>query len=117
MILQKSLSKETRINGNAGILFAGNTSTGVIGTENTRGQVYTYGLSILHDIDNRLTLGGEIYGAYTDSGDLGRSQLQGMFGGQYNVRKNIALCFGLLGGVYVASPRIGGQMGLSVDFP
>jgi hypothetical protein len=66
---------------------------------------------------SRLTLGGEIYGAYTDSGDLGRSQLQGMFGGQYNVRKNIALCFGLLGGDYVASPRVGGQLGLSVDFP
>jgi hypothetical protein len=117
VILQKSLSKETRINGNAGILFAGNTSTGVIGTENTRGQVYTYGLSILHDLNDRITLGGEVYGAYTDSGDLGRSQLQGMFGGRYNVRKNIALCFGLLGGVYVASPRLGGQIGLSVDFP
>jgi hypothetical protein len=117
VMLQKSLSEKTKINGNVGILFAGNTSTGDIGTENTRGQVFTYGLSLLHDLNDRVTLGGEIYGAYTDSGDLGRSQLQGMFGGQYNVRKNIALCFGLLGGVYVASPRIGGQLGLSVDFP
>jgi hypothetical protein len=117
VMLQKSLSSKTRINGNGGVLFAGNTSTGVIGTENTRGQVYTYGFSVLHDLNPRITLGAELYGAYTDSGDLGRSQLQGMFGGQYNVRKNIALCFGLLGGVYVASPRIGGQLGLSVDFP
>ena len=117
MLQKKSLSEKTKINGNVGILFAGNTSTGDIGTENTRGQVFTYGLSLLHDLNDRVTLGGEIYGAYTDSGDLGRSQLQGMFGGQYNVRKNIALCFGLLGGVYVASPRIGGQLGLSVDFP
>ena len=115
--MQKSLSKETRINGNVGILFAGNTSTGVIGTENTRGQVYTYGLSLLHDLNDRLSLGGEIYGAYTDSGDLGRSQLQGMLGGQYSVRKNVALCFGLLGGVYIASPRIGVQIDVSVDFP
>lgn len=117
VMIQKSLSEKTRVNGNVGLLFAGNTSTGVIGTENTRGQVYTYGFSLLHDFNDRFTLGGEIYGAYTDSGSLGRTQLQGMAGGQYSLRKNIQLCFGLLGGVYVASPRIGGQLGLSIDFP
>ena len=117
VMLQKSFSEKTRINGNGGLLFAGNTSTGAIGTENTRGQVYTGGLSLLHDFNERITVGAEVYGAYTDSGDLGRTQLQAMVGGQYNVRKGIALCFGLLGGVYVASPRIGGQVGVSVDFP
>jgi hypothetical protein len=117
VMLQKSLSKKTRINGNGGFLFAGNTSTGALGTQNTRGQVYTGGLSILHDFNDRITLGSEVYGAYTDSGDLGRTQLQAMVGGQYNVRKGVSLCVGLLGGVYVASPRIGGQIGLSVDFP
>jgi hypothetical protein len=117
VMLQKSLSPKTRLNANTGLLFAGNTSTGVIGTQNTRGQVFTGGLSALHDVNDRLTLGSEIYGAYTDSGSLGRTQLQAMAGGQYTLRKGIALCFGLLGGVYVASPRIGGQIGLSVDFP
>jgi len=117
VMLQKSLSKKTRINGNVGFLFAGNTSTGALGTQNTRGQVYTGGFSILHDFNDLITLGGEVYGAYTDSGDLGRTQLQAMLGGQYSVRKGVALCFGLLGGVYVASPRIGGQIGLSIDFP
>jgi hypothetical protein len=117
VMLQKSLSAKTRLTGDGGILFAGNTSTGVVGTENTRGQVFTYGASLLHDFNDRITLGVELYGAYTDSGDLGRAQLQGMFGGQYTVRKGLALCFGLLGGAYVASPRLGGQLGLSVDFP
>jgi hypothetical protein len=117
VMLQKSFSEKTRINGNTGFLFAGNTSTGALGTQNTRGQVFTGGLSILHDVSDRLTLGSEVYGAYTDSGTLGRTQLQAMFGGQYTMRKGLALCFGLLGGVYVASPRIGGQIGLSVDFP
>jgi hypothetical protein len=117
VMLQKSFSEKTRINGNGGLLFAGNTSTGDIGTQNTRGQVYTYGLSILHDFNDRITLGPELYGAYTDSGNLGRTQLQAMAGGQYTMRKGLVLCFGLLGGVYVASPRIGGQIGLSVDFP
>ncbi len=114
---QKSLSEKTRINGNAGFLFAGNTSTGVVGTTNTRGHVYVGGLSTLHDVRTWLTLGGEIYGAYASNGNLGRSQLQGMVGGQYAVRNGMALCFGLLGGKYVASPRIGGQIGFSMDFP
>jgi hypothetical protein len=40
-----------------------------------------------------------------------------MAGGQYAVRNGLTLCFGLLGGKYVASPQIGGQIGFSVDFP
>jgi hypothetical protein len=116
-MLQKSFSKKTRINGDSGLLFAGNTSTGALGTQNARGQVYTGGFSLLHDVNDRITLGGEVYGAYAHTGSLSRTQLQGMAGGQLNVRKGFALTFGLLGGLYVASPRIGGQLGVSVDFP
>jgi hypothetical protein len=116
-MIQKSVSKKTRINGNGGLLFTGNTSTGVLGTQNARGQVYTGGLSLLHDFNDRITLGAEVYGAYAPSEALSKTQLQGMAGGQYSLRKRLALCFGLLGGVYVASPRIGGQLGVSVDFP
>ena len=114
---QKSLSDKTRINGNIGFLFAGNTSTGVLGIQTTRGHVYTGGLSILHDLNPRLTLGGEFYGGVTNNGDLGRSQFQVMIGGQYGIRNGMAVAFGLLGGKYIASPRIGGQIGFSVDFP
>lgn len=114
---QKSLSEKTRITGNLGYLFAGNTSTGVLGTQNTRGHVYAGGLSLLHDFTPRLTLGGELYGAYANDAKLGRSQLQAMAGGQYMVRNGLQFCFGLLGGKYVASPRIGGQIGFAMDFP
>ena len=116
-IAQKSLSEKTRLTGNLGLLFAGNTSTGVIGTQNTRGQVYTGGLSLLHDFTNRLTLGGELYGGYAENASLGRGQLQAMGGGQYQLRNGLSFCFGLLGGEYVASPQIGGQIGFAVDFP
>ena len=114
---QKSLSQKTRITGNLGVLFAGNTSTGVVGTQNTRGQVYTGGLSMLHDFSSRVTLGGELYGAYAENGNLGRGQLQAMAGGQFSVRDGLQLCFGLLGGKYVASPRLGAQIGFAMDFP
>jgi hypothetical protein len=114
---QKSLSEKTRITGNIGYLFAGNTSTGVLGIQSTRGHVYTGGFSVLHDFTARLTLGGEIYGGYTNNGNLGRSQFQILAGGQYSIRNGLSLAFGVLGGKYIASPRIGGQIGFSVDFP
>jgi len=114
---QKSLSAKTRINGNAGFVFAGNTSTGVLGIQTTRGHVYSAGLSILHDVSAQLTLGGEIYGGISDNRDLGREQLQGMLGGWYSIRKGMTLNFGLIVGKYIGSPRIGGQIGFSMDLP
>ncbi len=117
LIAQKPLSDKTRINANLGYLFAGNTSTGALGIQSSRGHVYTGGLSALHDLNSRLTLGVEIYGAFTNNGSLGRSQLQAMIGGQLAIRRGLAFDFGLLGGKYIASPRIGAQIGVSLDIP
>ena len=114
---QKHLSEKTRITGNAGMLFAGNTSTGVIGIESTRGRVYTGGLSVLRDFNARWTLGAEVYGGFSSNQGLGRSQFQILAGGKFGIRNGLTFDFGVLGGKYVASPRIGGQIGFSVDFP
>jgi hypothetical protein len=116
LIAQKSLSPMTRITGNVGYLFAGNTSTGVVGTT-TRGHVFPGGLSLQHDFLPSLTLGAELFGAYAANGNLAKSQLQAMAGGHYVIRKGLSFSFGLLGGKYVASPRIGGQIGFAMDFP
>jgi Putative MetA-pathway of phenol degradation len=116
-ILQEPLSATTRININTGFLFAGNTSTGAIGIETTRGHVFTGGASVLHDFTPRWTLGAEVYGGVADNDSLGRRQLQGMLGGQYNFRRGLALTFGFVAGKYEASPRLGGQLGLAVDLP
>jgi len=116
-ILQKPFSEKTRLNANLGVLFAGNTSTGDVGIRTTRGRVYTWGLSVLHDLSSTWTLGSEIYGGVADNNQLGRTQLQGMRGGQYNVRSGLTLTFGLIFGQYTASPRVGGQIGFAVDFP
>jgi len=40
-----------------------------------------------------------------------------LIGGQYTVRNGMTFDFGLLGGKYVASPRVGAQIGFSVDYP
>ena len=116
LIARKSLSRRTRITGNFGYLFAGNTSTGALGTQTTRGHVFPGGLSLLHDFRPSLTLGAEIFAAYTANGNLGKSQFQAMAGGQYAIRNGLSFCFGVLGGKYVASPRLGGQIGFAIDF-
>jgi hypothetical protein len=116
-IFQEPITPKTRLNLNAGVLFAGNTSTGAVGVNTTRGQVYTTGLSVLHDINSRLTVGAEVYAGVADTDGLGRTQLQAMGGASVNLRNGLALTFGLIVGKYEASPRIGGQVGLSLDFP
>jgi hypothetical protein len=117
VIGQQTLGDRTRLTCNLGILFAGNTSTGVVGIQTKRGRVYTGGISLLRDFSSRLTLGVEVYGGIASDPGLSRSQLQAMLGGTYAIRKDFSFSFGLLGGEYAASPRIGGQVGFSVDFP
>jgi len=116
-IAHEPLFDRTWLNVNVGILFAGNTSTGVVGIETTRGHVFTGGLSILHEIDERLTLGGEVYGGIADNDGLHRTQLQLLLGAQYNVSRTFMLSLGLIAGKFAASPKIGGQLGFAIDFP
>jgi hypothetical protein len=116
-IAQEPLTDKTRITANIGFLFAGNTSTGAIGLQTTRGHVFTSGLSLLHDFSPRLTLGTEIYAALSDNDGLHKGQIQGLAGGQFALTKTFGFAFALLGGGDVASPRIGGQAGFEVDLP
>jgi hypothetical protein len=116
-IAQKQIGRATRVTVNAGILFAGNTSTGLLGIQTTKGRVFTGGFSIIRKWTPRLELGAEVYGGLTSNLDLVKSQLQGLVGCKYELRKGLTLDFGILGGKYIASPRAGVQLGFSVDFP
>ncbi len=116
-IVQKPLSPTTRYNLNLGILFAGNTSTGDVGIQTRRGQVYTGGLSLLHDLSSRLTLGAELNGGISAGAGADRAQLQALLGAQYAIRTGLSLSLAILGGKFGATPRMGGQLGVSMDFP
>jgi hypothetical protein len=116
-IVQKPLSDSTRINANLGLLFAGNTSTGAVGIETRRGQVYTGGLSLMHDLSPKLTLGAEVYGGVSDGAGQDKTQLQAMFGATYAIRDNFSISLGILGGKFGATPQIGGQIGFALDIP
>jgi len=114
-ILQKSLTRKTKLRLNGGILFSGNETTGAIGIE-SRGTVFTAGGSFVREFSARLQLGVEIASALEKNFQLGKGQLQSMFGGNYLIKKNASLDFAILAGKYAASPRVGIQMGLSLDF-
>ncbi len=114
-ILQKSLSSKTKLRLNGGILFSGNESTGVVGIK-TRGTVFTGGASLVRQFSPRLQLGIEVAGALSRDFQLGKGQLQTLMGGNYQFHRKVSLDFGILGGRHAASPRLGAQLGVSVDF-
>ena len=115
-VLQKSLTKRTKGRLNGGILFAGNSSTGLIGIEGTRGQVFTANGSLVRDFTPRLRLGAELFGAVTNNFNLSRGQLEGQIGGGYSLTEKFELTFGVLAGRFAASPRAGVQVGFAYDF-
>ena len=114
-ILQKSLTKKTTLRMNGGVLFSGNTTTGVIGIK-TRGTVLTGGASLVKQFTPKLDLGAEVTGALARNLRLSKGQLQVLFGGNYALTKKATFDFGVVAGRFAASPRAGVQLGISVDF-
>jgi hypothetical protein len=113
-IVQKSVTKDTKVRLNGGILFSGNETTGVVGIK-TRGTVFTGGGSIVKKFSPKLQLGVELTGALQRNLQLGKGRLQTLFGGNYQFKRNVSFDFGIVGGKYAASPRAGVQLGISVD--
>lgn len=114
-ILQKSLTSKTKLRLNGGILFSGNETTGAIGII-ARGTVFTGGGSLVKRFSPKLQLGIELTGALEQDLRLGKGQLQTQVGGNYQLRDNISFDFGVVAGKFVASPRVGVQVGMSVDW-
>lgn len=113
-VLQKSLTKKTTLRLNGGILFAGNAATGELGIR-TRGIVFTGGVSVVKQVTSRLDLGAEFAGALTKSFQLGAGEFETTFGGNYAVRENLTIDFGIIAGKF-AAPRAGVKLGFSLDF-
>lgn len=115
-ILQKSITKRITVRLNSGLLFSGNTLTGAIGIQSTRGRVFTGSSSVTYQLTSRLLVGGEVAGAFSRQVELGKAQLQMLGGGKFMLSKSIGLDFALTGGKYEGSPKLGGALGISVDF-
>jgi Putative MetA-pathway of phenol degradation len=115
VVFQKTLTGRTMLRVNTGVLFSGNTLTGAVGID-TRGTVFTGGTSLVRKFTERLDLGAEITGAVASNARLSKGQLQVQVGGNYSLGDKWTLDFGLIAGRYSASPRLGAQVGFSIDF-
>lgn len=115
-IAQKSLTKRTKGRLNAGVVIAGNTSTGLVGIETTHGSVFTLNGSVVRDFTKKLRLGAELFGAVDNNFNSSRGQLEGQIGGNYAITQRFVLAFGVLGGHFRASPRVGAIIGFTYDF-
>lgn len=113
-IIQKSLTKRTILRGNLGLLFSGNETTGALGVR-ARAKVITMGVSVVRSFTPKLDLGFEVTGARAENAALGKARIQAMAGGNYSLSENMTFDFGVLGGKDVGSPRLGVQIGISID--
>lgn len=114
-VVQKHLGEKTVFRINNGLLFSGNTLTGVVGLK-AEGLVYTGGVSIIRELTEKWLLGVEINGAAAQSSVIEKAALQTQAGGKYAVGKTFTFDFGVLVGRFGGSPRIGLQLGFSKDF-
>jgi hypothetical protein len=114
-VLQSSITRKITFRLNGGILFSGNQTTGAEGIK-TRGTVFTGSGSFVREISPKLQLGVELYGAVEKNFELGKGQLATLLGGNYLLRKNVSLDFGVVAGKFTASPRFGAKLGVSIDW-
>jgi hypothetical protein len=114
-IFQKTLSSKNTLRVNAGATFAGNTLTGVVGNQ-TRGTIFTGGVSFIRQFTRKLDFGVEFYGGHTIDANLGRDAVQEQLGGNYEISKGLTIDFGAIAGQAVGSPHFGMQIGFSKDF-
>lgn len=112
-LVQKSLTDRTTLRGNLGVVSLGTATPGDTGA---RGVVETGAASVVRRFGSRLYLGAEFAVAASPNLDLGANQLQFQIGGNYFVRPNFSIDFGVLTGVRSADPRASFQLGFAYDF-
>ncbi len=114
-ILQKSVTEKTTFRLNGGILFSGSLRSGELGIT-VRGRVFTGGGSLVKQFTKKLDLGVELTGAVPGNFELTKGQLQALVGGNYALSNRMTFDFGVVGGHFNASPRVGVVLGVSIDF-
>ncbi len=114
-VLQKTIGEKIKFRLNNGLLFSGNTLTGVVGFR-AQGIVYTGGSSVTRQITGKLLLGAEINGAAAQSASLGKGAVQIQIGGKFIASQSLTVDFGILSGRLEGSPRASLLIGFSKDF-
>ena len=79
-------------------------------------MVFTGGASLVKEFTSKLDLGAEVTGALAKKPELNRGELRFQVGGNYSIKESCTFDFGITGGRFAASPRVGVQLGFSIDF-
>ena len=114
LISQHRLDSRWTARFNVGLVLAGNTQTGAVGIKE-RGTVIIGGGSLIARATERVHLGGEMTIGWSEKASLGGSYVSMQLGANVRLREGCSLDLGLSTGWFEASPRVGGQAGLSFD--
>lgn len=114
-VVQRRLHPRAMGRVNGGMVLAGNTQVGALGIK-VRGPVLTAGASMVAAASPRLQVGGELTGAWSQKATLAGSTLGWQVGANLALRDGVTLDASVLGGWLAASPRLGAQVGTSIDF-
>jgi hypothetical protein len=114
-VTQQHVHPKVIVRTNNNMQFSGNALTGVVGL-NATGLVYYGGISITRAMTDKLTLGAEFNGAFASIEELSKTSLQSQAAGKWQFSEKLGLDFGVLLGRYSGSPRLGLQLGMSIDF-
>jgi hypothetical protein len=114
-ILQKSFTKKTKGRLNGGILFSGNETTGLIGIDSSRGQIYTGNGSVVHEFREAPVRRGTIWGSNREFQTATRSTHNTDWWRLSTHKEvNAVVCFAWP--AFTASPRLGAHLGFAYDF-
>lgn len=113
LVTQHRVSEAGTVRTNVGAVLVGNTQTGLVGVK-TRGGVLVTGISYVRSLSSRVQAGGELV-TFVSARNVGSSIINWQLGGNVALGRATTLDLGVLGGWLAASPRIGVQVGLSID--
>ncbi len=114
VVSQHRLHSRATLRVNGGALLAGNTQTGAVGIKE-RGTVLTTGTSLVWVLTRAVQAGGELTLAWSQKATLAGSAIGWQLGANIAVRDGTTLDASVLGGWLDASPKIGVQIGMSID--
>jgi hypothetical protein len=99
---------------NTGVVFFGNTSTGIEGILIDT-KVAIYGYSVSREITKRLLLGAEVSGSAASHVSFADAEMELLAGGMYKLSRNFELDFAYSKGLKSASPTRGFVIGFVVS--
>ena len=114
LISQHRLHDTVVLRVNGGLILAGNTQMGAVGIKE-RGPIVTGGTSVVVGVSSRVTLGAESMVFYSRKATLGGSYVGWQIGANVKMKEGTTLDAGILSGWFDGSPRLGVQVGASID--